>query len=56
MSGTTSDIILERMIALHPKIIDLTLDRMWRLLGALGNPPDAGPNVRVTGGGYLRIP
>ncbi len=26
------------MMALHPKIIDLTLDRMWRLLDALGNP------------------
>ena len=38
MSGATSDIILERMMALHPKIIDLTLDRVWRLLDALGNP------------------
>jgi dihydrofolate synthase/folylpolyglutamate synthase len=26
------------MMALHPKIIDLTLDRMWRLLAALGHP------------------
>ena len=26
------------MMALHPKIIDLTLDRVWRLLGSLGNP------------------
>lgn len=25
-------------MALHPKVIDLTLDRVWRLLGALGNP------------------
>jgi len=33
-----SDVILERMNALHPKIIDLTLDRMWRLLAALENP------------------
>ncbi len=33
-----SDLILERMMSLHPKIIDLTLDRMWRLLNALGNP------------------
>lgn len=33
-----SDVILDRMMALHPKIIDLTLDRVWRLLDALGNP------------------
>lgn len=40
-----SDIILERMMALHPKVIDLTLDRMWRLLEALGNPQDRLPPV-----------
>lgn len=40
-----SDIILERMMALHPKIIDLTLDRMWRLLDALGNPQRRLPPV-----------
>ena len=45
MSGTTSDVILERMMALHPKIIDLTLDRMWRLLEALGNPQKMMPPV-----------
>ncbi len=45
MSAPASDIILERMMALHPKIIDLTLDRMWRLLHALGNPQDALPPV-----------
>ena len=45
MSTTSSDIILERMMALHPKIIDLTLDRMWRLLDALGNPQNALPPV-----------
>lgn len=33
-----SDVILERMMALHPKIIDLTLDRVWRLLAATGEP------------------
>ena len=37
--------ILQRMMALHPKIIDLTLDRVWRLLDALGNPQDALPPV-----------
>jgi dihydrofolate synthase/folylpolyglutamate synthase len=41
----TSDVILERMMALHPKIIDLTLDRMWRLLDALGNPQEHLPPV-----------
>lgn len=45
MSGATSDIILERMMSLHPKIIDLTLDRVWRLLEALGNPQDKLPPV-----------
>ncbi|WP_324753117.1 folylpolyglutamate synthase/dihydrofolate synthase family protein [Roseovarius sp. Pro17] len=45
MSATGSDVILERMMALHPKIIDLTLDRVWRLLDALGNPQDALPPV-----------
>ncbi|MER5173175.1 bifunctional folylpolyglutamate synthase/dihydrofolate synthase [Thioclava kandeliae] len=34
----TSDIILQRLMGLHPKIIDLTLDRMERLLTALGEP------------------
>ncbi|MEX0284915.1 MAG: folylpolyglutamate synthase/dihydrofolate synthase family protein [Paracoccaceae bacterium] len=45
MSGDNSDVILQRMMALHPKIIDLTLDRMWRLLDALGNPQDHLPPV-----------
>ncbi len=45
MSAPGSDVILERMMALHPKIIDLTLDRVWRLLEALGNPQDALPPV-----------
>ena len=35
MTTQTSDHILERMMALHPKVIDLTLDRMWRLLKTL---------------------
>ncbi len=45
MSAPKSDAILERMMALHPKIIDLTLDRVWRLLEALGNPQDNLPPV-----------
>ncbi len=40
-----SDLILSRMMALHPKIIDLTLDRVWRLLDALGHPERALPPV-----------
>ena len=32
-------------MALHPKIIDLTLDRVWRLLDALDNPQDNLPPV-----------
>jgi dihydrofolate synthase/folylpolyglutamate synthase len=50
MSAPTSDLILERMMALHPKIIDLTLDRVWRLLDALGNPQnDLPPVIHVAG-------
>ena len=45
MNASTSDLILERMMALHPKIIDLTLDRMLKLLDALGNPQDKLPPV-----------
>ena len=41
----SSDAILERMMALHPKIIDLTLDRVWALLAALDNPQDKLPPV-----------
>lgn len=32
-------------MALHPKVIDLVLDRVWRLLAALGNPQDRLPPV-----------
>ncbi|MFZ3582095.1 bifunctional folylpolyglutamate synthase/dihydrofolate synthase [Loktanella sp. DJP18] len=41
----TSDAILQRMMTLHPKVIDLTLDRVWQLLGALGDPQDRLPPV-----------
>ena len=41
----SSDVILDRMMALHPKVIDLTLDRVWRLLDAVGNPQDHLPPV-----------
>lgn len=45
MNAASSDIVLQRMMALHPKIIDLTLDRVWRLLERLGNPQDVLPPV-----------
>ncbi len=40
-----SDAILARLMGLHPKIIDLTLDRVNRLLAALGHPERALPPV-----------
>ncbi|MFT3988926.1 bifunctional folylpolyglutamate synthase/dihydrofolate synthase [Aestuariivirga sp.] len=40
-----SDAILTRLLALHPKIIDLSLDRMVRILACLGNPQDRLPPV-----------
>ncbi|MEQ8257792.1 MAG: folylpolyglutamate synthase/dihydrofolate synthase family protein [Roseovarius confluentis] len=50
MTAPTSDVILDRMMALHPKIIDLTLDRVWRLLEALGNPQnDLPPVIHIAG-------
>lgn len=45
MTATGSDVILQRMMALHPKIMDLTLDRVWRLLEALGDPQNSLPPV-----------
>src|SRR6056297_1055637 len=44
-AASGSDLLLQRMMTLHPKIIDLTLDRVWRLLEALGNPQDRLPPV-----------
>ena len=50
MTSQNSDHILERMMALHPKVIDLTLDRMWRLLQKLGNPQnDLPPVIHIAG-------
>jgi dihydrofolate synthase / folylpolyglutamate synthase len=40
-----SDLVLERLTKLHPKIIDLSLDRTWRLLGRLGHPERRLPPV-----------
>ena len=43
--ANSSDAILDRLLQLHPKIIDLTLDRVWRLLAAVGDPQDRLPPV-----------
>ena len=40
-----SDRVLQRLMALHPKKIDLSLGRIERLLAALGNPQDRLPPV-----------
>ena len=45
-----SDAILKRLLSLHPKIIDLKLDRMWRILAQLGNPHETvAPVLHVAG-------
>src|SRR6185312_3158105 len=43
MSGY--DAIIARLLTLHPKRIDLSLDRMWRILDALGHPERRLPPV-----------
>src|ERR1700692_4038052 len=40
-----SDAILERLLSLHPRRIDLVLDRVERLLAALGHPEAKMPPV-----------
>ncbi len=45
-----SDAILERLTALHPKKIDLSLDRIEILLDKLGRPQDRLPPVIHVGG------
>jgi dihydrofolate synthase/folylpolyglutamate synthase len=50
VSLPASDILLERMMSLHPKLIDLTLDRMWRILAALGHPErNLPPVIHIAG-------
>ncbi|MBD3666756.1 MAG: bifunctional folylpolyglutamate synthase/dihydrofolate synthase, partial [Kangiella sp.] len=44
-TAPTSDAILDRLTGLHPKLIDLTLDRTERLLAALGHPERSLPPV-----------
>ncbi|MFT4151644.1 MAG: folylpolyglutamate synthase/dihydrofolate synthase family protein [Paracoccaceae bacterium] len=45
MTTPGSDAILDRMMTFHPKVIDLTLDRVHRLLAALGHPERRLPPV-----------
>lgn len=45
MSAAATDIVLERLMTLHPKLIDLSLDRTERLLAALGHPERLIPPV-----------
>ena len=40
-----SDAVLARLLDLHPKRIDLVLDRIQRLLAALGHPERSLPPV-----------
>ena len=50
MTTQSSDAILERMMALHPKVMDLVLDRVWLLLDRLGNPQnDLPPVIHIAG-------
>ena len=45
-----SDVILERLMGLHPKLIDLSLGRMERLLDNLDHPEDyLPPTIHVAG-------
>ncbi len=39
------DATLKRLLTLHPKLIDLSLDRMWRILDRLGHPERKLPPV-----------
>src|SRR6266849_9082465 len=42
---TSVDSVVARLTALHPKLIDLSLDRMWRILAALDHPQRMLPPV-----------
>ena len=44
-SMTPIDSIVARLLGLHPRLIDLSLDRMWRILDALGHPQRSLPPV-----------
>src|SRR3954462_11988402 len=47
---TPIDSIVARLTSLHPKLIDLSLDRMRRILGSLGHPEEQlPPTIHVAG-------
>src|SRR5262245_48995777 len=47
---TSIDTIVARLTSLHPKRIDLSLERMWRILAALGDPQRRlPPTIHVAG-------
>jgi len=62
MHLSKSDVVLDRLLSLHQKIIDLTLDRVTRLLKKLNNPEDkisqvvhiAGTNGKGSTQAFLR--
>ena len=62
MHLSKSDVVLDRLLSLHPKILDLTLDRVTRLLKKLNNPEDkisqvvhiAGTNGKGSTQAFLR--
>ena len=45
MPDAGTDTVLERLSKLHPKLIDLSLSRVWRLLAATGHPERQLPPV-----------
>ena len=48
--ASSSDVVLDRLLKLHPKVIDLVLDRVWRLLAAVGNPQERiAPVIHIAG-------
>ncbi|MEM8788625.1 MAG: folylpolyglutamate synthase/dihydrofolate synthase family protein [Pseudomonadota bacterium] len=50
MTGAGSDTLLNRLMTLHPKVIDLSLGRMHRFLGALGRPERSiPPAIHIAG-------
>ena len=50
MNRAGSDAVLDRLLKLHPKKIDLVLDRILRLLAALGHPERRlPPTIHVAG-------
>ena len=48
--GAPLDAILARLLALHPRRIDLSLDRMWHVLDRLGHPEKKLPPIIHVGG------